>query len=107
MPGGAPSGPRSYHHAEMARKHPSPTYGSSCTPSWREVRWSEHERQAALSGGTLSYVDYGAGEGPPVVMIHGLGGNWAAWLENIPAVATRRRVIAVDLPGFGRSELTS
>ena len=39
-----------------------------------------------------------------MVLIHGLGGSWQTWLENIPALAMRHRVIAVDLPGFGGSE---
>jgi pimeloyl-ACP methyl ester carboxylesterase len=54
-----------------------------------------------LGGDSLSYVELG--EGDPLLLIHGLGGNWTAWLENIPALARRHRVIAVDLPGFGGS----
>jgi pimeloyl-ACP methyl ester carboxylesterase len=38
-----------------------------------------------------------------VLLVHGLGGNWTAWLETLPALAAERRVIAVDLPGFGSS----
>ena len=45
------------------------------------------------------------GSGPPLVFIHGLAGCWQNWLENIPHFARRHRVIAVDLPGFGESEL--
>src|SRR5262245_15847836 len=45
------------------------------------------------------------GSGEPLVFIHGLAGCWQNWLENIPHFARRRRVIAVDLPGFGESEL--
>jgi len=33
--------------------------------------------------------------------VHGLGGQWQNWLENIPRLAQDRRVIAMDLPGFG------
>jgi len=40
-----------------------------------------------------------------VVFIHGLGGCWQNWLENLPAVALHRRVVALDLPGFGESEM--
>jgi pimeloyl-ACP methyl ester carboxylesterase len=50
----------------------------------------------------LSYVDYGAG--PPLLLVHGLGGCWQWWLENIPTLGRDHRVIAVDLPGFGASE---
>jgi pimeloyl-ACP methyl ester carboxylesterase len=39
------------------------------------------------------------------VFVHGLGGQWQNWLENIPALAQERRVIALDLPGFGQSPM--
>jgi pimeloyl-ACP methyl ester carboxylesterase len=35
------------------------------------------------------------------VLVHGLGGQWQNWLENIPRLAEERRVLALDLPGFG------
>jgi pimeloyl-ACP methyl ester carboxylesterase len=40
-----------------------------------------------------------------VILIHGLSGCWQNWLENIPHLARRHRVIALDLAGFGESEL--
>ena len=82
-------------------------YGARTEPSWREVNWQDHLRQVSVDGRTVNYVDYGEGSPDlhPVVMIHGLGGCWQNWLENIrPIAATGRRVIAVDLPGFGYSE---
>ena len=42
---------------------------------------------------------------PTVVFVHGLGGSWQNWLENLLPFATDHRVIAVDLPGFGASPL--
>ena len=39
------------------------------------------------------------------MLIHGLGGCWRNWLENIPALSLDRRVVALDLPGFGDSEM--
>jgi cis-3-alkyl-4-acyloxetan-2-one decarboxylase len=57
---------------------------------------------------TINYVD--AGERtthPAVVLVHGLGGRWQHWERVIPAISARRRVLAVDLPGFGRSSLPS
>jgi pimeloyl-ACP methyl ester carboxylesterase len=47
----------------------------------------------------------GARRGAPLVLLHGLGGRWQHWLENMPRLAERRRVVAVDLPGFGRSQM--
>ena len=43
------------------------------------------------------------GVGPPLLLIHGLGGNWRSWETIIDPLATRRDVIAIDLPGFGRT----
>ena len=42
---------------------------------------------------------------PPLLFLHGLGGVWQNWLLNIPAFMGTHRVIAPDLPGFGRSEM--
>ncbi len=45
-----------------------------------------------------------AGDGPPVVALHGLGGTKGSFLPTVAALAGRFRVIAVDLPGFGDSD---
>lgn len=45
-----------------------------------------------------------AGEGDPVICIHGLGATKASFLPTVAALADRWRMIAVDLPGFGESE---
>ena len=45
-----------------------------------------------------------AGTGEPVVMLHGLGGTKISFLPTLAALAPERRVIAVDLPGFGDSD---
>jgi pimeloyl-ACP methyl ester carboxylesterase len=50
----------------------------------------------------------GGRDGDPIVLIHGVGGwaeNWRAVMA--PLAATGRRVIALDLPGFGESERPS
>jgi pimeloyl-ACP methyl ester carboxylesterase len=44
-----------------------------------------------------------AGDGDPVVCIHGLGGTKASFLPTVAALADHYRVIALDLPGFGDS----
>ena len=45
--------------------------------------------------------------GPPVVLIHGLGASAEIWSANIGALASRHRVYAPDLPGFGHTEMPS
>ena len=59
-------------------------------------------RKAHLAHGRVRYVE--EGEGPALLLLHGLGGNWQNWLANIPGLAERHRVIALDLPGFGLSD---
>jgi pimeloyl-ACP methyl ester carboxylesterase len=43
------------------------------------------------------------GSGPPLVLLHGIGSRRAVWDPVVPALARERRVIAVDIPGFGDS----
>ncbi len=54
-----------------------------------------------IDGIPFNYVDIGSGDREPVVFVHGLGGQWQNWLENLPRLAQNRRVVAMDLPGFG------
>jgi pimeloyl-ACP methyl ester carboxylesterase len=46
---------------------------------------------------------YRAGSGTPLVLIHGIGHRWQAWQPVLPLLQSHHDVIAVDLPGFGRS----
>lgn len=50
----------------------------------------------------LAYID--EGEGEVVLLVHGLASNAGFWRYNIPELSKRFRVIAVDLPGYGKSE---
>src|SRR5918999_3042335 len=80
-------------------------YGASARPGWRDVVWHEHLLHIEIAGRRVNYLEYGGGDGPPVLLIHGLAGNWQNWLENIPRIGAERRVLALDLPGFGESEM--
>src|SRR3954471_20826978 len=44
------------------------------------------------------------GSGAPLVLIHGIGHTWRGWKPMLPLLEERFDVLAVDLPGFGRSE---
>ncbi|MCP4547460.1 MAG: alpha/beta hydrolase [bacterium] len=51
----------------------------------------------------VAYIEQGRGR-ETLLLVHGLGSNAKGWLKNIPAWAERYRVIAVDLPGYGKSD---
>lgn len=55
-------------------------------------------------GGPVHYIDHG-GHGPPLVLVHGLGGSHVNWCSIAPALAKHHRVLALDLPGFGRTPI--
>lgn len=67
-------------------------------------RWvgEAEERFATVDGVRLRYLHAGAGQ--PLVLIHGLLGYSFSWRENMAALARRRSVYALDLPGLGYSE---
>lgn len=48
-----------------------------------------------------------AGEGDPIVMLHGWPQHWYLWREVIPLVAPHARVICPDLRGFGWTDVPS
>ncbi|RBY85447.1 alpha/beta fold hydrolase [Blastococcus sp. TF02A-30] len=55
--------------------------------------------------GPVHYVDFGGPEDAPrVVLVHGLGGSHLNWDVLAPLLRPHARVLAIDLPGFGRSE---
>jgi pimeloyl-ACP methyl ester carboxylesterase len=52
---------------------------------------------------TLSINHHRQGEGPPLVLLHGVGHHWQAWQPVIELLGRDFDVIACDTPGFGRS----
>ncbi len=102
---------RSSHDDGLLTETPPPPpvhddYGVS-DGRWLKINWADRLREVTVSstlGRTpVSYVDQG--EGPPILLVHGLGGSWRNWLENIPFLADGHRVVALDLPGFGLSPM--
>jgi len=60
-------------------------------------------RRAQVNGIRLHYVE--AGEGPPVVLLHGFPEFWYGWRRQIPfLVGAGCRVIVPDLRGYNRSD---
>jgi pimeloyl-ACP methyl ester carboxylesterase len=62
-------------------------------------------RTVRVDGGAVVLAD--AGAGPPIVLIHGLGGTHRYWLDTVRRLSARWRVLAVDVPGFGGSDPAS
>jgi pimeloyl-ACP methyl ester carboxylesterase len=71
--------------------HPNRVHGE------KKIRPSRHE--VRVRGWPIGYET--AGEGEPVVMVHGLSGSTRWWSRNVQDVAERHRIYLVDLPGFG------
>ena len=71
-----------------------------------------HGSPPEIDGVTHRYVDLPgvrmhvaeAGEGPPILLLHGWPQHWWTWRKVIPALAESHRVICPDLRGFGWSE---
>jgi pimeloyl-ACP methyl ester carboxylesterase len=58
-------------------------------------------KTASMHGRSVSYL--GGGEGPVLLLIHGMAGSCQNWRDVIEPLAQRHTVIAPDLPGHGMS----
>src|SRR5262245_36169221 len=81
-PGAAPASPWRYRDADD-------DYGATATPNWCETDWSKELKTVEVDGVPMNYVDVGTdtGDEEPLLLVHGLGGQWQNWLENIPRLA--------------------
>jgi len=61
------------------------------------------ERFAEVKGCRLRYFLGGPADSKPVVLVHGLGGCAANWIDIAPLLAGTRRVVIPELPGHGLS----
>ena len=58
--------------------------------------------QVSLPSAAIHYrVD---GSGPPVLLLHGAGGNSLVWFRQIPSFCQHFTCFAIDQPGFGKSD---
>lgn len=89
----------------LLRPGPDHTYADGDDSHWIEVDWPAITRRVVVEGREVNVVDTGGESKPAMVFVHGLGGTWQNWLLNIPAFMGSHRVIALDLPGFGESEM--
>jgi pimeloyl-ACP methyl ester carboxylesterase len=49
----------------------------------------------------LNHIRFGNGK--PILLIHGLGGSWRSWIPVLDRLSAQREVIAIDLPGHGKT----
>jgi pimeloyl-ACP methyl ester carboxylesterase len=67
---------------------------------WTNLRGNPAPRQKT---GSIAWCE--AGQGTPVLLIHGVGLNADAWGPQIHTLSARHRVVTVDMPGHGLSDL--
>jgi pyruvate dehydrogenase E2 component (dihydrolipoamide acetyltransferase) len=82
--------------------------------AWFQEEFAAHVAEAGAAppepetleagGRRLRYLALGEGEGPPIVFIHGFGGDLNNWQFNQEALAQDQATYALDLPGHGGSE---
>src|SRR3954447_14543093 len=82
-----------------------PTYGPVNPSEWLKVDWSQYLHTATIDGRDVNYLEYGDTSKPTVMLVHGLAGCWQNWLANVIGLSEEFHVVALDLPGFGGSEL--
>lgn len=59
-------------------------------------------KRMVLEGATLHWQEYG--EGPALLLLHGLGGNGGHFTAMVDSLATQYKVYILDRPGSGHSE---
>jgi len=101
----------------MSRRAPAErgAYGPAGRSPWQDVDWRAHQRWVSVDGRPVNVIELGgrasaadaqdASAAQPLVFVHGLSGSWPNWLEQLPVFGAERRVIAMDLPGFGHSPM--
>ena len=82
--------------------------GNSCDRSSTETESARQagSYEAIYDGKRVRYFDSG-GEGRPLVLVHGWASDIFVWEKQIDGFGFPARVLAVDLPGHGKSELPS
>ncbi|MCL5428102.1 MAG: alpha/beta hydrolase [Candidatus Marsarchaeota archaeon] len=68
-----------------------------------DIKALVRNRYADVAGVETHFMEAGDPNGKPLVLVHGFLSNADSWSKNIIPLSEIRRVIAPDLPGFGRS----
>jgi magnesium chelatase accessory protein len=72
-------------------------------PDWRTdgVNWPNRAHSQFVTAAGLRWHVQVAGEGPPLLLLHGTGAATHSWAGLLPLLAPHFRVVAPDLPGHG------
>ncbi|MGE5266424.1 MAG: alpha/beta fold hydrolase BchO [Deltaproteobacteria bacterium] len=71
------------------------------------LEWPNRERSRFVETDGLRWHVQLAGDGPPLLLLHGTGASTHSWAGLIPLLAQRFTVIAPDLPGQGFSRISA
>jgi pimeloyl-ACP methyl ester carboxylesterase len=88
----------------LLRPGPDPTYADGDDATWMGVDWPALQRTLDVGGQRVNVLDTGS-DRPVLLFLHGWSSNWQIFLLNIAAFMDTHRVLAIDLPGFGASDL--
>jgi pimeloyl-ACP methyl ester carboxylesterase len=80
-----------------------PLLGCASVRTFDEVRKTVPEDRFLKLGDQLVHIEQ-AGQGEPVILLHGFGASTYAWRNVMPALAAAFRVVAIDLNGFGYTQ---
>ena len=70
-----------------------------------ESEWSARKQWLDIAGTPVAYVEAGATDAPPLVLLHGCPFSSIVWKRVLPALAARHHVIAPDLLGLGDTQV--
>ena len=76
---------------------------SQALPEWLHELYPFRTSGLLVGSERMSYVDEGAGDAPPLVLLHDNPGWSFSFRKIIPALRSQFRVIAPDMVGFGLS----
>ena len=88
----------------LLRRGADETYADADDASWAAVDWTRLQHSMKVGGEHVNVLDTG-GDGSALLWVHGLSANWQSWLLNLPQFMGTYRCVALDLPGFGASDL--
>ena len=72
-------------------------------PGLHDDKGNEFSHRLVEIAGVETYFAEGGVDGPPILLIHGYGDTADGWRRVVPGLAKDHRVVAIDMPPFGRS----